>query len=80
MAWVYVLFGLIGVNLVFMTWNLVLFRQSYHRWRHVLLLDRLLAGICVEAILRQNLPTWKAWSGTMGEFEVQINANRHWPN
>jgi hypothetical protein len=56
--------------------NVALGAYNLHRLRHLLLLDRLLALICVKSYQIHQTPVWKAWTDTMGDISVEVTSRR----
>jgi hypothetical protein len=56
-------------------WYSLRLRKLARERAQVAVLQMLLRKLVVEAFVRQNEPIWAAWSGTMGELRVSIEAN-----
>ena len=75
MDWVIVL---LAANAVLLVANTVFFLACRGIFRRLIVLDKLLMRICVDAFARVNQPVWQAWTGAMGSISVNVSGIR-WP-
>lgn len=73
--------SVVGVSLNFgcLIYYWVVTQRLHRTLDHAQKLDAMLSYICLQAFAARHVPIWSAWSGVMGEFEVEIKQNRRMP-
>jgi hypothetical protein len=70
---------LLGANVALLVANGMMFLAGVRAIRRLIVLDRLLVRIVVDAFTRANQPVWRAWAAAMGSLRVSVHSERrHW--
>lgn len=73
-TWLTIGFG--AAQIGFLIWSLITTWRIHQRLRHIMILDKLLMRLCLQAFRNAHLPIWQAWTYAMGEIEIEIKQIR----
>jgi hypothetical protein len=67
---------LLAANAGLLVANGMMFLAGVRAIRRLIVLDRLLVRICVDAFTRSQQPVWRAWTAAMGSLRVSVHSER----
>jgi hypothetical protein len=67
---------LLAANVALLVANGMMFMACRRLYGRLLVLDRLLVRIVVDAFTRAHQPVWHAWAAAMGSLRVSVHSER----